>query len=215
MTVESIVEGAPSVSVGAGNGVSVEAAVGGGGAVVAGGTGVADGAVVLVGGSVMVGGGTVGTGELVEVGGSVSVGRGLGVYVRVGIRVAVLGGSGSDGRRVRVGGIRVRVGVNVVVTVLVGVSVWVKVLVGDGEIVAVGIYSATDSRVNADIVLIFEMAESIRSCGSMARGVLDTLGPEIAAADTIQNRLKPTTPDASTVSGPRYSLIFTPEYSYD
>jgi hypothetical protein len=89
------------------------------------------------------------------------------------------------------------------------------VLVGDGEIVAVGIYSATDSRVNADIVLIFEMAESIRSCGSMARGVVETLGPESAAADTIQNRLKPTTPDASTVSGPRYSLIFNPECSYE
>jgi hypothetical protein len=166
----------------------------GGGAVVAGGTGVADGAVVLVG-----------TGEFVAVG----------TDVFVGARVGVFGGRGSDGRRVNVGGTRVRVGTNVAVLVLVGVSVWVSVLVFEGEMVAVGIYSATDSMVNAAIVLIFEMAESTKSCGWMSIDSLDTLGPEIAAADTIQIRLKPTTPDASTVSGPRYSLIFNREHSWD
>ena len=85
----------------------------------------------------------------------------------------------------------------------------------EGEIVAVGIYSATDSMVNAAIVLIFEMAESTKSCGWISIDSLDTLGPEIAAAATIQNRLNPTTPEPSTVRGPRYSLIFNREHSWD
>ena len=98
--------------------------------------------------------------------------------------------------------------------VLVSVWVSVRVLVFEGESVAVGMYSATDSIVNAASVLIFEIAESTRSCGSMSIDVLETLGPEIAAADTKQIRLKPRTPDASTVSGPRYSLIINLEYSW-
>ena len=45
-------------------------------------------------------------------------------------------------------------------------------------------------------------------------GVVEAFGAEIAAAETIQKRLNPTTPDASTVRGPRYSQIFKREISY-
>jgi hypothetical protein len=99
------------------------------------------------------------------------------------------------------------------VTVFVDTSVCV--LVFDGESVGVGIYSETESIVRAATVLMFETAESTRSCGCRAIGVRDISGPAIAAADTIQNRLNPKRPAVSTVSGARYSLIFKRDFSYN
>lgn len=107
---------------------------------------------------------------------------------------------------------RVRVGVSV--GALVGISVCVGMLVADGEIVAVGMYSEMDCTVRAATVLMFEMAESTRSCGSTSIGVFATLGLAMAAADTIQNRLNPTSPAESTVRGARYSLSFKRCFSY-
>jgi hypothetical protein len=83
----------------------------------------------------------------------------------------------------------------------------------DGESVAVGKNSATDSRVRAATVLMFEMAESTKSCGCIA-AAFGAPGLVSAAPATMQNKLKPTTPDASTVKGPLYSLIFKREFSY-
>ena len=131
----------------------------------------------------------------------------MGRRVAVGVKVRV--GSGLGSSRVTVGGIRVRVGRRV--AVFVGGSVWVTVFEGEG--VNVGINSAMDSTVNAAMVFMFSMAESTISWGPMAIGVFDTLGPAIAAAETRQKRLKPTTPVARTVNGPAYARILTRDLS--
>jgi hypothetical protein len=133
---------------------------------------------------------------------------GIGVDVLVGKRVNVNVGRGPAESRVRVGeGIkRVRVGIGVGVSV--DISSCAGRLVSDGERVAVGINSETDCIVKAATVLMFETAESTRSCGCRAIGVLDMLGPAMAAADTMQNRLNPKPPAASTIRGARYSLSF-------
>jgi hypothetical protein len=96
---------------------------------------------------------------------------------------------------------------------LVGWLVSVRVLVFDGTPVAVAIYCDTASTVNAAMVFIFARAESTRFLGCRAIGVLDTLGPDMAAADTMQKKLNPKIPVARTVNGPAYSLIFTRDLS--
>lgn len=92
-------------------------------------------------------------------------------------------------------------------------AVWVSVRVGVK--LGVGIYSATDSMVNATIVFRLEIAESTIFCGSIsARSTLGVLGSARAAAVTMQNRLKPKTPVVITVKGPAYALILTCHLSF-
>jgi hypothetical protein len=58
------------------------------------------------------------------------------------------------------------------------------------------------------MVFILEKAESTMFCGLM-EDKLGTRGSAKAAAETMQNRLNPSVPAASTVKGPLYSLILT------
>jgi hypothetical protein len=75
--------------------------------------------------------------------------------------------------------------------------------------VGVGIYSETSTAVSAAAVLMgLEKAESTISCAPIF-GALGVLGFARAAAETMQIRLKPSTPAPSTVRGPEYSRIFT------
>lgn len=148
----------------------------------------------------------------VKVGTGVFVSVGTGVDVRVGKRVGTDVGGDPERSLVLVGGMRVRVGVGCSVAVSVGASV--TVFVFDGESVAVGMNSESESRVKAATVLIFETAESTRSWGCRSIGVLDTLGPAMAAADTMQNRLNPKPPAVSTIRGALYSLSFKRDFSY-
>lgn len=114
----------------------------------------------------------------------------------------------SDGCRVRVGGMRVRVGRRV--AVLVGDSVSVETIVFDGVMVAVGIYCETACTVSAAMVFMLETAESTIFCGSRSiDAALGVLGFARAAADTMQKKLNPIRPAVRTVSGPEYSLILT------
>ena len=106
-----------------------------------------------------------------------------------------------------------RVGVCEIVAVAGISSVWVNVK--DAVKVGVGIYSATDSIVNATIVFRLEIAELTIFCGSMSAGsTLGVRGSVRAAADTMQNRLNPTTPVVITVKGPTYALILTYHLSF-
>lgn len=192
------------VLVGGGSGVLV----GGSGVLVGGGVLVAEGSTVFVGGT----GVFVGTGELVSVGRGVLVGTG--VNVRVGRRVAVAVGTEPEKSFVLVGVSRTRVRVGIRLGVLVNKAVGEETLVSESETVGVGMYSAIDSTVSAATVLMFEMAESTSPWGLIAIGVLAIPGPATAAADTMQNRLNPTSPDVSTVRGARYSLMFKGDFSY-
>jgi hypothetical protein len=103
---------------------------------------------------------------------------------------------------------RVRVGGRV--AVFVGDSVSVETIVFDGVMVAVGIYCETACTVSAAMVFMLETAESTMFCGSRSiDAALGVLGSARAAADTMQNKLNPTTPAVRTVSGPEYCLILT------
>jgi len=110
------------------------------------------------------------------------------------------------GTRVLVGGIEVRVGK------LEKVGEFELLGVGEsdgvGVLVDVGMYWEITSTVNAAMVFILEKAESTMFCGLM-EDTLGTRGSAKAAAETMQNRLNPSVPAASTVKGPLYSLILT------
>ena len=73
----------------------------------------------------------------------------------------------------------------------------------------VGRYVAISTAVMAAMVLIgLEKAESTISWAPRSETSVFP-GPARAAAETMQIRLKPSTPAARTVSGPEYSRIFT------
>jgi hypothetical protein len=106
--------------------------------------------------------------------------------------------------RVLVGGMGVRLGKRE------AVGVFDALAVGDAVSVAVGVntYWEITSTVSAAMVFILEKAESTMFCGLM-EDTLGTRGSANAAAETMQNRLNPNIPAASTVKGPLNSLIFT------
>jgi hypothetical protein len=158
---------------------------------------------------------SVGWGVKVNVGIRVLVG--LGSRVFVGVREGVRDGDGICEAvgvavhlriRVRVGGTGVQV-TNGLVGVMYAIAVREGVMDAVSVGVGVGTYSEISTAVSAAAVLMgLEKAESTISCAPIF-DALCVLGFARAAAETMQIRLKPSTPAPRTVSGPEYSRIFT------